>query len=51
MRLDDHDDHDNDGDNDGDDDRARVQGSGAMILLGVIGILVIIGFLYSVMAQ
>ena len=46
MALDDSDNNDN-----SDDDSAGVPGSGAMILIGVIGILVIVGFLYSVMAQ
>ncbi|WP_327002210.1 hypothetical protein OHA72_44890 [Dactylosporangium sp. NBC_01737] len=34
---------------DNDDDDTRVPGSGALILISVIGILVIVGFLYSVM--
>lgn len=34
---------------DDNDESARSTGSGALILIGVIGILVIVGFLYSVM--
>jgi hypothetical protein len=34
---------------DDDNEPARVPGSGALILIGVIGILIIVGFLYSVM--
>lgn len=34
---------------DDNDEPARVPGSGTLILIGVIGILIIVGFLYSVM--
>ncbi len=34
---------------DDNDEPGRVPGSGTMILIGVIGILIIVGFLYSVM--
>lgn len=40
-----------DNDRQDDDDPARVPGSGAMILIGVLAILIIVGFLYSVLAQ
>ena len=34
-----------------DEDGASTTGSGALILFGVIGVLVIVGFLYSVMTR
>lgn len=34
-----------------DSDGATTSGSGALILIGVIGVLVIIGFLYSTMTR